>query len=113
FPATIARSVLGTVAIVVLSAGSLELVRQADTHRESIDYLCVGPFRPTPTKGTGRQPLGLASYPQIVEATRLPIVAIGGISLDDVEELARTGIAGVALVRAMLGVAQAGDVVSG
>src|SRR5699024_3703345 len=71
-PATNAQAVLGTEAIVGLSAGSLELVRQADTHREAIDYLGVGPFRPTPTKGTGRQPLGLASYPQIVEATRLP-----------------------------------------
>jgi len=56
--------------------------------------------------------LGLASYPQIVEATRLPIVAIGGISLDDVEELARTGIAGVALVRAIMDAEQPGDVVA-
>jgi len=111
-PATNARAVLGTEAIVGLSAGSLELVRQADTHREAIDYLGVGPFRPTPTKGTGRQPLGLASYPQIVEATRLPVVAIGGISLDDVEELARTGIAGVALVRAIMDAEQPGDVVA-
>ena len=110
-PAINARAVLGTEAIVGLSAGSLELVRQADTHREAIDYLGVGPFRPTPTKDTGRQPLGLASYPQIVEATRLPIVAIGGISLDDVEELARTGIAGVALVRAIMDAEQPGDVV--
>lgn len=62
-PATNARAVLGTEAIVGLSAGSLELVRQADTHREAIDYLGVGPFRPTPTKGTGRQPVGSGQLP--------------------------------------------------
>lgn len=110
-PVTHARAILGPQAIIGLSAGSLELVRQADTHREAIDYLGVGPFRPTPTKDTGRQPLGLASYPQIVAATQLPIVAIGGVGLDDVDELARTGIAGVALVRAIMDAEQPGDVV--
>src|SRR5699024_178124 len=93
-PATNARAVLGTEAIVALAAGSLDVVRQPHTVHNAIVYLGVGLCRPTPTKATERQPLGLASYAQIVEATPLPIVAMGGISLEDVEELARTGIAG-------------------
>src|SRR5699024_2577551 len=100
-PATNARAVLGTEAIIGLSAGSLELVRQADTHREAIDYLGVGSFRLTPTSETGCQSFGLAILPQIVAVTQLPIVSIGGIRLDVVDELARTGIAGVALVRSI------------
>ncbi|GAA4115016.1 thiamine phosphate synthase [Enteractinococcus coprophilus] len=110
-PVTDARTLLGGEAIIGLSAGTLEQVRQADQYRKIIDYLGVGPFRPTPTKDSGREPLGLTGYPRIVTATQLPVIAIGDVTPQDIGELAGTGIAGVALVRSIMQAAQPGRVV--
>lgn len=110
-PATDARILLGSEAIIGLSAGTLEQVRQADQHRKIIDYVGVGPFRHTPTKDSGREPWGLAGYPRVVAATQLPVVAIGDVTPQDVTELSGTGIAGVALVRSIMQAAQPGRVV--
>ena len=110
-PVTDARALLGDDAILGLSAGTLEQVRQADQHHNILDYIGVGPFRPTPTKDVGRTPLGVAGYPTAVAATRLPVVAIGDVTPQDVAELSGTGIAGVALVRAIMQAAQPGHVV--
>lgn len=110
-PVTDARALLGGDAIVGVSAGTLEQVRQVDQHRKILDYVGVGPFRPTPTKDSGRKPLGLAGYPTVVAATQLPVVAIGDVTPQDVGELCGTGIAGVALVRAIMQAAQPGRVV--
>ena len=41
-------------------------------------------------------------YPALVRATMLPIVAIGDVTPADVPALSRTGVAGVALVRAVM-----------
>lgn len=110
-PVTDARALLGSEALIGLSAGTLEQVRQAEQHREVIDYLGAGPFRLTPTKDSGREPLGLTGYPKVVAATQLPVVAIGDVTPQDVESLSVTGIAGVALVRAIMDAAQPGLVV--
>ena len=64
-----------------------------------VDYLGAGPFRPTPTKQVTRPALGLDGYRPLVQASALPIVAIGDVTPDDVAELVGTGIAGVAMVR--------------
>ena len=101
-PVAAARALLGPEAIIGLTTGTLETVRLAEELHEQLDYVGAGPFRPTPTKDSGREPLGTAGYRGLVAATRLPIVAIGGITVEDVPSLARTGIAGVALVRELM-----------
>lgn len=101
-PVGAARALLGPEAIIGLTTGTLETVRRAEELHELLDYVGAGPFRPTPTKDSGRAPLGLAGYRSLVAATRLPIVAIGGIAVEDVPALTRTGIAGVALVRGLM-----------
>lgn len=109
-PVAEARALLGADALVGLTAGTLEHVREAEAragaHRP--DYLGSGPFRPTPTKDVGRPPVGLAGYPLRVAATQLPVVAIGDVTLADVAPLSRTGIAGVAVVREVMGAADPG-----
>lgn len=94
-----ARKVLGPKAIIGLTTGTLELVHQANEYADVIDYIGAGPFRPTPTKESGRSPLGLEGYPPLVAASTLPVVAIGDVRADDASALAGTGVAGVALVR--------------
>ena len=98
----IARDLLGPDAIIGLTTGTLELVEAANDYADVIDYIGAGPFRDTPTKDSGRTPLGLDGYPALVEASQLPIVAIGDVTVDDAEDLARTGVDGVAIVRGIM-----------
>lgn len=97
-----ARALLGPGAVVGWTTGTLALVQEAQKYVGIVDYLGAGPFRPTTTKDSGRPPLGVAGYPPLVEASAIPIVAIGDVTPDDVEALATTGIAGVCMVRAVM-----------
>ncbi|KRE35766.1 thiamine-phosphate pyrophosphorylase [Janibacter sp. Soil728] len=104
-PVAEARALLGPDALVGLTAGTLDHVREAHarTGPGRPDYLGSGPFRPTPTKDVGRPPVGLAGYPLRAAATDLPVIAIGDITPADIPLLSTTGIAGVAVVRAVMG----------
>lgn len=112
-PVCIAREMLGADAVIGLTTGTLPLVRAAEALRGDgrPDYIGAGPFRRTPTKGSGRPPLGVAGYPALVAATSLPVVAIGDVQAGDVPDLAGTGVAGVALVRAVMAATDPEDVV--
>ncbi|NWN87377.1 MAG: thiamine phosphate synthase [Micrococcaceae bacterium] len=105
-PVTAARQLLGPDAIIGLTTGTLELVQAAQRYVDVIDYVGAGPYRFTPTKDSDRSPLGVQGYPPLVEASQLPVVAIGDITPDDAVALAQTGVAGIALVR---GIMQAQD----
>lgn len=101
-PAADARAMLGPDAIIGLTTGTLELVRGAQAIADTIDYVGCGPFRPTPTKDSGRLPIGVEGYGPLVGATRLPLIAIGDVEPGDVPALAAQGVAGVAMVRAVM-----------
>jgi thiamine-phosphate pyrophosphorylase len=111
-PVRAARALLGREAIIGLTTGTLDLVRSAHDVADLVDYLGAGPYRPTPTKASGRPPLGLAGYPPLVAATPLPIVAIGDVRVSDIPALSRTGIAGVAMVREIAAAADPAGVVT-
>ncbi|MGP6159365.1 MAG: thiamine phosphate synthase [Vulcanimicrobiaceae bacterium] len=68
------------------------------------DYVGVGPFAPTGTKLDAGAPIGEAGLRRVRGATALPIAAVGGIGLADLEAVARSGAAmaciGGALVQA-------------
>jgi thiamine-phosphate pyrophosphorylase len=102
-PVADARALLGPGAVIGLTTGTLDLVRRAEAQRDLLDYIGAGPFRPTPTKDSGRPPLGVDGYRELAAATALPIVAIGDVTAADTPALAATGVAGVALVRALMG----------
>ena len=104
-PTADARALLGPDALVGLTAGTLEHVRAAEARVDADrpHYLGCRPYRPTPTKSAGRPPVGLAGYPLRAAATDLPVVAIGDVTVADVPALSLTGIAGVAVVREIMG----------
>lgn len=93
------RMALGPNRILGVSAHSLEEAEKA--YFAGADYLGVGHIFPTSTKldsvGVSRDTLRA-----IVSSVPIPVVAIGGISLDTMDQLMDTGIAGVALVSAVL-----------
>lgn len=75
--------------------------------RQSADYIGCGPFRFTETKEKLSPILGLEGYANIVKQVaekgiRIPICAIGGITLDDVIPIIETGIQGIAVSGAVL-----------
>ena len=69
---------------------------------EAASYFAVGPVWPTPTK-PGRKAVGLSYVRDVaVRAISIPWFAIGGITLDNVEQVLEAGATRVALVRAVL-----------
>ncbi|AXK46160.1 thiamine phosphate synthase [Brachybacterium saurashtrense] len=110
-PVADARALLGEDALIGLTTGTAELVRAAAPLTPLLDYLGAGPFRLTPTKDSGRPPLGAEGYRELTAATTLPIVAIGDVTPADVPGLAAAGVAGVALVRAVMDAADPAGVV--
>lgn len=99
-PPAQARELLGPGAIIGVTAHSVEDILA--TRGIDIDYIGVGPFKPTSTKAGHAEPLGLEGYNRIVSAVRAagietPIVAIGGITDNDIEPLMKTGVNGIAV----------------
>lgn len=66
------------------------------------DYIGMGPFRYTTTKKNLSPVLGLQGYKGILgqmaaKRISVPVVAIGGITADDIEDVMQTGVSGIAL----------------
>ena len=104
-PISEARRILGKDFIIGGTANTFEDVRM---HAEAgADYIGCGPFRFTTTKKNLSPVLGLEGYTDIVskmkaEGINLPIVAIGGITKEDIPSLMKTGINGIALSGSIL-----------
>ncbi len=66
---------------------------------KKVNYIGLGPFRFTNTKEKLSPVLGLAGYKVIIDElkTSIPIIAVGGITLNDVESIIETGVYGVAV----------------
>ena len=95
-----ARKILGRKSIIGSTAHSLEDIFLLE--KKEIDYLGVGPYRYTPTKRKLSSVLGTEGYRQVVETMKnrdivLPVIAVGGIALDDIPDLMHTGIHGIAV----------------
>ena len=67
-----------------------------------VNYLGVGPIFPTGSKNDASLPMGSSTLREIINKTELPVVAIGGISLDDINDLFKLGVSGVAVISAIL-----------
>jgi thiamine-phosphate pyrophosphorylase len=81
---------------------SVHAVGQARAAGE-VDYLIVGPVFPTPSKTGEQTVLGIDGLRSIVVATRVPVLAIGGVSVDRVVQLAAAGAAGLAAIGLFIG----------
>ncbi|MGE5584935.1 MAG: thiamine phosphate synthase [Bacillota bacterium] len=101
FPVPLARRLLGPDKIVGLTVHNASQAAEAEDL--GADYLGTSAVFPTDTKRYATvDPLGLAGLERIVRATRLPVVAIGGISRSNAAEVMATGVAGIAVVSAVV-----------
>lgn len=92
-----ARQILGRPALVGKSTHALEQALAA--YSDGADYIGVGPVWATPTK-VGREAVGLDYVRQVAAQVRIPFVAIGGINLDNVDQVMAAGATCIAFVRA-------------
>ncbi|QKJ62418.1 thiamine phosphate synthase [Flavobacterium sp. M31R6] len=95
-----ARAILGKTKIIGATANTYEdIIRQANN---GCDYIGLGPFQHTKTKDNLSPILGIEGYRSIIiqmEQAQIdvPVYAIGGITLGDVNTLIKTGIHGIAV----------------
>ena len=99
-PVAEARKILGDGMIIGGTANTFDDVRML--YEASANYIGCGPFRFTTTKQGLAPVLGLEGYRSIVsqmkaEGIGLPIVAIGGITADDIPAIMQTGVTGIAI----------------
>ncbi len=104
-PISEARKILGNDLIIGGTANTFDDVR--NHYEASADYIGCGPFRFTTTKKVLAPILGLQGYSDITarmkaEGIDIPIIAIGGITLDDIPDLMQTGINGIAISGSIL-----------
>ena len=100
-PAEDARRLLGPRRILGLSASTIPEAVQAAA--AGADYIGFGPVFATGSKPDARAPTGLALLRQAAKAVGVPIVAIGGIDMDSAGAVMETGVAGVAVIAAVVG----------
>ncbi|TMX44076.1 thiamine phosphate synthase [Vibrio rotiferianus] len=98
-PATIARELIGPNKILGLSIENEEQLAEADSL--PIDYIGLSTIFTTPTKTNTKKHWGIDGLKMALEATSLPIVAIGGINESNIPQLSATGVHGLALVSAI------------
>jgi thiamine-phosphate pyrophosphorylase len=99
-PAEYARQILGPDRIVGISTHNLEQALRAD--QLPVDYVAVGPVFNTASKDNPDPVVGLDGLAAACKAARKPVVAIGGIKLENVEEVFRAGAASIAVISGIL-----------
>lgn len=104
-PVAEARELLGPHAIIGATANTIDDILALKGI--DVDYIGLGPYRFTETKKRLSPVLGLDGYRSIIAAKReaaieLPVVAIGGITLEDVPAIMSTGVDGIAMSGAII-----------
>jgi len=99
-----ARQILGEHSIIGGTANTIEDIRALQGKK--VDYIGLGPFRPTYTKQPLSPVIGIDGYKKLLlqmrkEHNPLPVIAVGGIGPQDLPALMETGIHGVALSSAI------------
>lgn len=97
------RRLIGPSALVGLSTHTPAQIAAAIA--EPVSYIAIGPVFGTATKATGYRSVGLARVRDAADAARprgLPVVAIGGITLDTAPDVIAAGASSVAIISDLL-----------
>jgi thiamine-phosphate diphosphorylase len=96
-PVGVVRTLVGEYAVLGLSAATPDELTAATT-TGGVDYVGIGALHGTATKLDAPPALGIAGFTRLARSTRLPAVAIGGVTTADMAALRRGGAAGAAIV---------------
>jgi thiamine-phosphate pyrophosphorylase len=103
-----ARKLLGAKSIIGYSTHSREQAMQAA--RLPVDYIAVGPIFPTATKQDPDPVVGLGLISEVRKMTARPLVAIGGITLENAASVIAAGADAVAVISGLLGADDINDI---
>ena len=98
-PVSVARQVLGPEKILGVTAKTVK--RALEAEEGGADYLGTGAIFPTTTKENAPITL-ISTLKTICQTVAIPVAAIGGLTSENIDQLAATGIAGVAVVRDLM-----------
>ncbi|EFU62958.1 thiamine phosphate synthase [Streptococcus oralis] len=98
-PVSVARKVLGPEKILGVTAKTVK--RALEAEEGGANYLGTGAIFPTTTKENAPITL-ISTLKTICQTVAIPVVAIGGLTSENIDQLAATGIAGVAVVRDLM-----------
>ena len=98
-PVSVARKVLGPEKILGVTAKTVK--RALEAEEGGANYLGTGAIFPTTTKENAPITL-ISTLKTICQRVAIPVVAIGGLTSENIDQLAATGIAGVAVVRDLM-----------
>ena len=98
-PVSVARKVLGPEKILGVTAKTVKRALEGET--SGADYLGTGAIFPTTTKENAPITL-ISTLKTICQTVAIPVVAIGGLTSENIDQLIGTGIAGVAVVRDLM-----------
>lgn len=98
-PVSVARQVLGTEKILGVTAKTVK--RALEAEKSGADYLGTGAIFPTTTKENAPITL-ISTLKDICQTVNIPVVAIGGLTCENIHQLSGTGIAGIAVVRDLM-----------
>ena len=98
-PVSVARQVLGPDKILGVTAKTVK--RALEAEEGGADYLGTGAIFPTTTKKNAPITL-ISTLKTICQRIAIPVVAIGGLTSENIDQLMGTGIAGVAVVRDLM-----------
>lgn len=100
-PVSEARAILGPHAIIGASCYG-EVTRAVDAEHAGADYVAFGTPFPSPTKSK-RTDLPLSIFQEVKHRVRVPVFAIGGITVDNVRLVIEAGADGIAVVSGVFG----------
>ena len=98
-PVSVARQVLGPDKILGVTAKTVK--RALEAEESGADYLGTGAIFPTTTKENAPITL-ISTLKTICQRVAIPVVAIGGLTSENIDQLIDTGIAGIAVVRDLM-----------
>ncbi|MBC8230420.1 thiamine phosphate synthase [bacterium] len=101
FPINLARKIIGEDKIIGVSVGNVEEAIQAV--KDSADYVSIGSIFPTQTKPDAGDAVGTQIITEIKKHVNVPLVAIGGITADNIAQIAAAGADCAAVISAVVG----------
>ncbi len=96
-PARVVRAAVPADFLVGVSCHSLEEALEAE--QAGANYVLLGPIFETPSKKAFGPPLGITKLAEATRRVKIPILALGGITLNDVRSCLDAGAAGIAGIR--------------
>lgn len=85
----------------IIGYSSHSFEEAVEAQKRGADYVALGAIYPTTTKGPGHPVQGLNKLERVVQALSVPVVAIGGIGRNNMEDVLKTGVAMVAMISSL------------